>query len=70
MLEASLSTFPSPQMSFFCELKSHAKSQNPRTTPSGTKVTRGERRKKDIYSGHLVLPATTKGIGRTLIRPK
>jgi hypothetical protein len=31
---------------FFCEFKPHAKFQNPRTTPSGRKITQAEKRKK------------------------
>jgi hypothetical protein len=31
---------------FWCELKPNAKFQNPRTTPYGRKVTRGEEREK------------------------
>jgi hypothetical protein len=32
---------------FFCELKPHAKFLNPTITPSGTKVTRAERRERE-----------------------
>ena len=43
-----------------CELKPYAKIQNLRTTPSGRKVTRGEKRKKEereknaVNSGHYI----------------
>jgi hypothetical protein len=44
-----------PKSYFFCELKPHAKFQNPRITPSGIKVTRRREEKKNaINSGHLV----------------
>jgi hypothetical protein len=39
--------FCSPQFLFFCDLKAHAKFQNPTITPSGRKVTQGERREKE-----------------------
>ena len=52
----------------------HAKFQNPRTIPSGRKVTGGEKkkgeRKKTINSGHYVLPATPKGSARNSLVPK
>ena len=35
-----------PKFYFFCDLKPHAKFQNPRTTTSGRKVTRGKRKKQ------------------------
>ena len=46
----------SPQILIFCDLKPHAKFQNPMITPSGRKVTRqSEReREKDKKRGHLV----------------
>ena len=42
---------------FFCEVKPHAKFQNPTITPSGRKVTSGEEREREknaINSGHFV----------------
>ena len=39
---------------YFCELKPHAKFQNPAITPSGRKVTQAEERKRKNASGHLV----------------
>ena len=48
---------------FFCELKPHIQFQNPRTTPSGRKVTQSERKKEErknaVNSGHYILSATT-----------
>ena len=48
-----------PKSYFFCELKPHAKFRNPTITPSGRKVTQGEREKKErkknaVNSEHLV----------------
>jgi hypothetical protein len=42
---------------FWCELKPHAKLQNPMKTPSWRKVTRAERRETEntVNNGHLVL---------------
>jgi hypothetical protein len=36
-----------PNLIFFCELKPHAKFRNPTITPSGRKVTSGERRERE-----------------------
>ena len=50
-------TFTSSQLEFyFCELGAHAKYQNPRTTPSGSKICDQERGKKynPKNSGHFV----------------
>ena len=35
-----------PKSYFLCDLKPHAKFENPRTTPSGKKVTGGERKRE------------------------
>jgi hypothetical protein len=45
-----------PQILFLCDLKPHAKFQNPTITPSGRKVTRKKERKRNnaVSSGHLV----------------
>ena len=45
-----------PPLIFFCDLKPHAKFQNPTITPSGRKVSVGEeeREKNAVNSGHLV----------------
>ena len=37
-----------PQILIFCELKSHAKFQNPTITPSWRKVTQAERERKKL----------------------
>ena len=37
--------FP-PQILFFCDLRPHAKFQNPTITPSGRKVMAGERKRE------------------------
>ena len=51
----------------------HAKFKNPRTTTSGRKVTKAERKREEkknaINSGHYVLPATPKGRACTSLRP-
>ena len=36
-----------PKSYYFCELKPHAKFQNPTITPSGKKVTQAEREKRE-----------------------
>ena len=61
------SPLPSLQILFFWDLKPHAKFQNPRTTPSGRKVTWGE--KNAVNRGHYILPAMPKGSTRTLLLP-
>ena len=44
-----------PKSHFFCELKSHAKFQNPKITPSGRKVERKKDSEKNaLNSGYLV----------------
>jgi hypothetical protein len=51
-----------PKSYFWCDLKPHAKIQNPTITPSGRKVSEAERKKKEgnktknaFNSGHLGL---------------
>ena len=53
----------SPQILFFCELKPHAKFQNPRTSHSRRKLTQGGRKKDEEKtrknaSNRGLLPAT------------
>ena len=62
--------FSYPKSYFFGDLKPHAKYQNPRTTPSGRKVTQADRKKEKerreknaIHSGHLVQYKTCKPFG-------
>ena len=46
-----------PKSYFFCDLKPHAKFQNPMINPSGRKVTQREREREIVInSGHLVPP--------------
>ena len=51
----------------FCDFKPHAKFQNPRTNPSGRKVSdpeEGEKKNNPKNSGHYVPAAKPKGSAR------
>jgi hypothetical protein len=44
-----------PNLNFWVDLKPYAKFQSQRTTPSGRKVTQGEREKKElVVKFHLI----------------